>query len=149
MTVPYSSASSGIRAREEITKVLRRFGAEEIGFLDKYNDQMVLLHFVHRGRRVQMPASARGWATLWLKENPWSSRMRHSEVEHHQKALQQGMVATNSMLRDWLKGQIVALETGLLSFEELFLPFMLTSSGQTVIERVRANSELLPPRRDN
>jgi len=41
--------------------VLRRFGCEEIGFMDKYADQEVLLHFKHRGRQVQLRASAKGW----------------------------------------------------------------------------------------
>ena len=31
----------------------------------------VLLAFTHRGRQVQLRASAKGWAQLWLKENPW------------------------------------------------------------------------------
>jgi hypothetical protein len=146
---PYANATSGIKAREEIAKILRRFGCEEVGFLDKYDEQDVLLAFSYRGRRVEMKVSAKGWAAMWLKENPWSHRMRHSQEEHRQKALKQGLVAVNSILRDWVKSQISAVECGILSFEEVFLPFMLTGSGQTVIERVRSSPELLPPRRDN
>jgi hypothetical protein len=43
MTVPYTSATTGTRAREEITKVLRRFGCEEVGFKDNYSEHEVLL----------------------------------------------------------------------------------------------------------
>ena len=35
-TVPYASATSGIKAREETSKLLRRFGCESIGFMDDY-----------------------------------------------------------------------------------------------------------------
>src|SRR6516225_5964906 len=42
MTIPYASATSGMKAREEITKVLRRLGCEEIGFADNFEKQEVL-----------------------------------------------------------------------------------------------------------
>jgi hypothetical protein len=34
MTIPYASATSGAKAREEITEILRRLGCEEIGFME-------------------------------------------------------------------------------------------------------------------
>jgi hypothetical protein len=53
MSVPYSSATTGTKAREEISKVLRRFGCESIGFMDDYQQHEVLLAFKHRNRQVQ------------------------------------------------------------------------------------------------
>jgi hypothetical protein len=58
--VPYASASAGQRARDEISKVLRRFGCESIGFMDDFEQHEVLLAFKHRGRQVQLRASAKG-----------------------------------------------------------------------------------------
>jgi hypothetical protein len=141
MSVPYSNATAGTRAREEISKVLRHFGCESIGFMDDFEKHEVLLAFKHRGRQVQLRASAKGWAQKFLKENPWSYRRTGSKAEWEQKALQRGLVAVNSVLRDWVKGQITAVECGILSFEAVFMPFMLTSDGRPVIERV---NELLP-----
>jgi hypothetical protein len=135
MSVPYASAATGTKAREEITKILRRFGCEEIGFMDNFNEHTVLLAFTHRGRRVQLNASAKGWAQMWLRENPWSSRCRRSRIDHEQDALKQGHVAVNSVLRDWIKGQLTAVECGILSFEAVFMPFMLTSDGRPLHER--------------
>ncbi len=140
--VPYASATTGIKAREEIRKVLRRLGCEEIGFSENFEKHEVLLYFVHRGRQVHLRASAKGWAALFLKQKPWNySRARSSRQEYEQAALQQGDVAVNSILRDWIKGQVTAIECGLLSFEAVFMPFMLTHDGRPLIERV---SELLP-----
>jgi len=34
MTVPYAAATTGRKAREEIIKVLRRFGCGSIGFME-------------------------------------------------------------------------------------------------------------------
>src|SRR5262245_61290154 len=123
-SIPYSKASAGQRARDEITKVLRRFGAEEVGFKDNYSEHELLLYFKHRGRQVQLTASGKGWAVLWLKENPWTNQRHTGKQEWERKALDQGLVAVSSVLRDWVKGQVTCVECGILSFEAVFLPFM-------------------------
>jgi hypothetical protein len=143
MTVPYASASSDMQAREEIKKILTRFGCESIGFMDDMREHEVLLAFTHRGRQVQLRASARGWSSMWLKQNPWTNRHRTPKQEWEQKALRQGHVAVNSVLRDWVKGQVTAVESGILSFEAVFMPFMLTADGRSLIEHV-VLSDLLP-----
>jgi hypothetical protein len=141
MSVPYSSATTGTKAREEISKVLRRFGCESIGFMDAYQQHEVLLAFKHRNRPVQLRASAKGWAQMFLKQQPWNYNRRSTKQEWEQAALRQGHVAVNSILRDWIKGQVTAVECGILSFEAVFLPFMLTADGRPLIER---EGELLP-----
>jgi hypothetical protein len=144
MSVPYASASSGMKARDEITKMLQRFGCESVGFMDKFEEQSVILAFTHRGRPVQLQASAKGWAAMYLKERPYSHRMRGSRIDYEQAALRQGFVAINSILRDWVKGQITAVECGMLQFEAVFMPYMLTDDGRPVIERL-GSLNLLPP----
>src|SRR5262245_48675362 len=90
MGIPYQNATSGSRAREEVLKVLRRFGCEKMGFMDDHAKHEVILYFEHRGRPVRLSASAKGWAQMWLKENPLSYRSRKSRQEHQQEALHQG-----------------------------------------------------------
>ena len=106
MALPYASASAGVRARDEITKILRRLGCESIGFMDDFQKHEVLLAFKHRGQSVQLLASAKGWAQAWLKENPWNYSRRSTRQDYEQQALKQGHVAVNSVLRDWMKGQV-------------------------------------------
>jgi hypothetical protein len=143
MSTPYANATT-TKAREDITKVLRRFRCEGVGFMDDFENHEVLLAFVHRGRRVRLRASAKGWAQMWLKENPHTYRMRHTKHDHEQAALRQGHIAVNSILRDWIKGQITAVESGILSFEAVFMPFMITVDGRPLIDRL-AETNLLPP----
>ena len=143
MAIPYASATSDMAAREEIKRILTRFGCSSIGFMDDLVGHEVLLAFTHRGRQIQLRASAKGWAAMWLKENQWSYRHRTKQHDYEQAALRQGHVATNSILRDWIKGQTTAVETGILSFEAVFLPFMLTADGRPLIERLR-ETNLLP-----
>ena len=120
-SIPYASAQSGAAARDEVAKVLRRFGCESVGFMDDFDRHEVLLAFTHRGRQMQLRASAKGWAQMYLRENPWNPRRRATKQEHEQAALRQGQVAVNSILRDWIKGQVTAVECGILSFEVVFL----------------------------
>src|SRR5262249_35524883 len=134
MTTPYASATSDMRAREEIKKILTRFGCESVGFMDDNVRQEVLLAFTHRGRQVQLRASAKGWAQLHLKQNPWNGYRRKSRHDYEQDALRQGQIAVNSVLRDMIKSQMTALECGVLSFEAVFMPHMLMADGRTVIE---------------
>ena len=72
-SIPYAAATTGLKAREEISKILRGFGCESVGFMDDYRTCEVLLAFTHRGRQVQLRASAKGWAQLYLKKKSWKA----------------------------------------------------------------------------
>jgi hypothetical protein len=145
MGVPYAGSTTGTKARAEISRMLEAFGCESVGFMDDFAAGELLLAFKHRGRAVQLRASAKGWAALYLKQNPYTSARRLTRVDYEQAALRQGLIAINSILRDWVKGQITAIETGILSFEGVFMPYMLTRDGRPVIERIQAENLLAPP----
>src|SRR5262249_17224243 len=76
------------------------------------------------------PADWRAWAQMFLKATPWTYERRSSKQEWEQKALRQGHIAVNSILRDWIKGQVTAVECGILSFEAVFMPHMITNDGR-------------------
>ncbi len=84
---------------------------------------------------VQMEASAKGWGTMYLKQNPWNHYRRMGKEEYEKKWLDQGFIAVNSILRDWIKGQMTALEIGVLTFEGIFMPYMLTADGTPLFEK--------------
>lgn len=146
ISVPYAHASSGAGARDEITKVLQRFGCESVGFMDDFAEKAIVLAFKHRGRPVQLRASAKGWAAMYLHAHPYSHH-RGGKAAWESAALDQGLIAVNSILRDWVKGQVTAVETGILSFEAVFFSHMLTSDGRPIID-VATNAGLLPPPRE-
>jgi len=105
--------------------------------MDDFEKHEVLLAFTHRGRPVQMRASAKGWAQLYLKRHPYSyGRHRRHRVEYEQDALKQGHVAVNSILRDAIKGQVTLIECGILSFEAVFMPHMIAPDGRPLLEHV-------------
>lgn len=143
MPLPYENATSGERALGEIQKILRGFGCNKFGSMVDDGAQDVMVQFEYRGRRVSVTASVRGYAAAWLKEHPWTPRTRSTRVEHERKATNIASTAVYSILRDWIKGQVMAIETGILSFEGAFLGQILLPSGRTILETV-TDQKLLP-----
>jgi len=144
--VPYEGATSGRKARDEVTKMLRKYGAQSVGYMDEFETKTVMLQFSYMGRNIQMRANAQGWANYYVKQKPHTYRMTRTLHQYEQDALDQGMIAVDSIIRDWVKGQMTAIETGVLTFEGVFMPYMLTNDGRTLAER---SVELLPPPREN
>ncbi|WOF74179.1 hypothetical protein QMT40_001826 [Parvibaculaceae bacterium PLY_AMNH_Bact1] len=136
MSIPYARASSGKNARDEVVRILQHFDCESVGFMDLFHENAILLAFTWRGQNVQLKASAQGWANTYLKANPWNTSKKSSKAEWEDKAFKQGMIAVNSILRDWVKGQVTAVETGILTFEHVFMPYMLASDGRPVLEHM-------------
>jgi hypothetical protein len=148
MRLPYSSAQAGERAMSEIQNVLRRFGCDSFGSMMDFEHGHLMVQFKYRGMPVSVKASLDGYAAAWLKERPWNSRRRCSRVDYELEAKRIAGVAVYSMLRDWIKGQVVAVETGILSFEGAFLGQILLPTGKTVLETAQATKMLPAPNGD-
>ena len=141
--VPYAQASSGGRARGEVITLLRQFGCESVGFMDGFTDQSLMLAFQWRGassceprRRVGQPCT--------------SARIRGTTAGAPGKRI--GSSARSS--RGWWpstascgKGQVTAIESGLLAFDQVFLPYMVTDTGETVAERISKDTLLIEDRK--
>lgn len=145
MSLPYESATSGERALGEIQKILRGFGCNKFGSMIDDEAQEILVQFEYRGRQCNVKASIRGYAKAWLKEHPWSkSRSRLDSTQYERKAMDIASIAVYSILRDWIKGQVTAIETGILTFEGAFLgQILLPQTGTTVLEHMQA-ANMLP-----
>ena len=92
---------------------------------------------------MQIEASFEGYAAAWLRHHPYSPRMRITQAEYERRALEKGRVAVWSICRDWIKGQITAIETGILTFEGAFLGSILLPSGETITQHIE-QQKLLP-----
>lgn len=148
MSLPYASSTSGRSAMDDIRKTIQAFGCSKFAPMEDFAAGTVSIQFEYRGRMVQVTASAKGYAAAWLRENPYSSRMRKSRAEHEKAALEKGQIAVWSILRDWIKGQITAIETGVLSFEGAFLGQILLPTGETVLDRISSQGLLPSPGKD-
>ena len=123
--------------------MLKQFGCTKFATGEDFDTGELFIQFEHRGRMVSLTASAKGYAAAWLKENPWNSRRKTSKADHESKALDIGSTAVYSILRDWVKGQVTAIEIGMLSFDAAFLSHIMLPSGKRVIEHIE-EQKLLP-----
>lgn len=146
MSLPYENSTAGEKALGEIRKIVQQMGASKFGVADDWETGELRIGFELHGRSVELRASARGYAAAWLKEHPYTGRTRGTKADHERKALEKGEIAVYSILRDWLKGQIVAIECGVLTFEQAFLPHMVTSSGHRVVDLVERHKLLEAPK---
>lgn len=141
MALPYENATSGDKAFAEIQKILGRFGCDNYGIMHKARDQITLVQFDWRGRQVSVPGHWGGYASQWLKEHPYSSRMRCTQAEYQIKAQEVAKIAVCSLLRDWVKAQVTMVECQMMTLEEVFMPHMLLPDGRRMVE---AATKLLP-----
>jgi len=137
MSLPYENATSGDAALGEIRKVLTKFGCARFGTMTDAEAGELIVQFSYRGMDVTARASYRGYASAWLKEHPYTPRTRGTKTDHERKAMRQAEISVCSVLRDWIKGQVVAIETGALTFEGAFLGQILLPTGSTVLEQAR------------
>lgn len=133
-SLPYEGATSGDKALGDLQKILRAFGCQKFGSMVDDAEGMLLVQFEYRGRDVLVKASTKGYAAAWLRAHPVGPRTERAP--HERKAMQIAGVAVYSIIRDWVKGQITAIETGVLSFEGAFLGQLLLGNGRTVLEHV-------------
>ena len=143
MSLPYENSTSGDRAVNDMQKILASFGCASFGHMMDFENGELLVQFKYQERQVSVKASIRGYAASWLKHHPHSQRMRKSKIDHEREAMRIGSMAVYSICRDWIKGQVTAVECGILSFEAVFLPYMLTSDGRPLIERVNVSNLMI------
>jgi len=142
MTLPYENATSGDKALADIQKILNSFGCQQFGSMVDNEAKEIRIFFKWKNRQVSLSASMAGYAAAWLRHHPYSSRTRCSRAEHERKAVSTANTAVYSMLRDWVKGQVTAVEVGILSFEGAFLGQILLPSGLTVLEHAKTSNLL-------
>lgn len=146
MPLPYSEATSGKNAMNEAQRILQNFGVSSFGFMEDFNSGVLTVQFEWKGRRVTIEASAKGYAAAMMRDKPFSPRMRGTKADYEKRCLKQGQIAVYSILRDWIKGQVTAVEVGMLSFEGAFLGQIMLPSGQTVLQLVQDKQILSLPK---
>lgn len=140
MTLPYQHATTGQKAIRDIQKMLRAFGCTKFATGEDFSTGELFIQFEHRNRMVNLKASSAGYAAAWLKENPYTTRKHCTRTEHETKAKEIGEVAVYSILRDWVKGQVTAIEIGMLTFDAAFLSHLVMPNGKRLIEHVEEQS---------
>ena len=144
-SLPYENSTAGDKALAELQKVLAKFGCQTFGTMTDAERGMTIVQFKWHNRQISLEASWKGYAAAWLKAHPYNWNSRVTKEQHHKRALDQAQMSVCSVLRDWVKGQVVAIECGVMSFDAAFMPHMLLPSGMRVIDKVQADNLLPAP----
>ena len=142
--LPYENASSGKNALEDIQRTLRQFGCSKFATGEDFDKAEVFVQFEYRGRLIYMTVSIKAYAAKWLQQNPWTQRKKSTRTEWEARALEQASVSIYSILRDAIKAQVMLVELGIKSFEEVFLSDIVLPSGKSVMQYLRTETPLLP-----
>ena len=130
------------KSRAEIEEILRRYGADAFGY-------------GYEGRRAVVQFRAQNRQVRFVVETPERAEFRYSpsgrwrDDRQIDNAWQQGIRQRWRALTLVIKAKLEAVDAGVTSFENEFMPFFLLPSGQTVgevalpaIERVYKTGEM-------
>lgn len=120
------------RSREEIERMLMRFGATEFGYMTKPGE--ALIGFVFRGLRVQFTVAQPQRDDPEFATTPTGRKRRDTTAAY--KAWEQECRRRWRSLAAVVKAKLVAVDDGVATFETEFLPYMVTSDGRTVGQRL-------------
>lgn len=135
----YSTTVSAMQSVGEITIALAKHNAKEISQNYK-NGKITAVSFVidtpAGEQRVLLPADVERFRAV-LQNQKVKCDYEHAE-----------MVAWRNV-RDWVLAQMALLETAMVSFAEIFLPYIATPNGGTIYELFEQNILQLNPAKNN
>lgn len=136
--------STSIDAAKTLGEIMGILSAHRISRLQVLYDEGVpsgLMFATNRdGRELgfRLPANINAvYETLHRQYRAGKIRLGYATKE------QAGRVAWR-ILKDWIEAQIALIETGMVTTEEVFLPYMLTDGDRTVFEVMAASQLMLP-----
>lgn len=141
-SIPYETATAGDRALNQLQKTLVKFGCQQFGTMVDVEHCETIVNFRWRERNVSLRASWRGYAAAYLKAHP-AKGYGNAKQRKEQRALEQAQVSVCSVLRDWVKGQVTAVECGIMSFEAAFMSHILLPTGERFIDRLQNHAGIL------
>jgi hypothetical protein len=135
------------KTRDQIARLLATWRCEEIGWMDRFNANQVVLQFVIPKIVKGKPVAYRVQFTISV-ESEESIRKRCTgsrglaEQRYQHEMADRGR-REHRVLHLWLKAALEAVEEKIVSFEAVFLPFFVGTDGQTVADVIVPNLERL------
>lgn len=118
----------------EISRMLSRFGARRISTDYDNHGEVIAVQFMLelRGTMVlyALPGNAEG--VLKTLERDGVAR-QYRTIEHARRVAWR-------IIRDWVEAQIAIVDAGQAVMAEVFLPYAVTNSGQTMWQRVESGN---------
>lgn len=143
--------SNDPRTFDRIQKTLISHGARRMMFDYDGNGRVEALAFSIEidGNEVpfRLPARWRNVEEIFLQKKKKGSSRYNVELTTEQK--EQAYRTAWANIRDWLESQMALIETQMVKFEEVFLPYVVQRDGRTYFEHAQEDKYLLPePKND-
>jgi hypothetical protein len=126
------------RSRGQIDSLLRQWGVDGIQWTDNFREDRVQLQFVWR--HDENDYLARISVGLPTREDLEDEAIDGRSGEVSESKLDKLMAARGKrehrLLLLFLKGALEAIEAGVISAEQLFLPYLVGADGRTVSEAI-------------
>ena len=137
--MPYAERTtvSTSKSRDEIERILTRFGASGQAFARDDDKRVVMVAF-HRDRRnyrFTLPLPDAALEKFWYAnpEQPAYKRRKRSQGVHDE-AVEQETRRLFRSLANFIKATLDAVESGIITADEALLPYLILPSGSTVYE---------------
>jgi len=133
-----TSVSVG-KSESEIRDLVYRFGASKYAFIEDWDEGSVIINFMYREYPVEFRLRIDHLVSTRLETQPWNTKRRCSEEEYIRRTNEQAKKTGMRILLNHIKASLIAVEYGLINFEDVFLSNFVTRSGQTLGEIVVPN----------
>ena len=135
--IKYTTSIDARKTISEIQAILVDHGASAV-MVEYESREPVALNFKINTSQGEMgyrlPANPRALLQILKRDN----------VPKRFQTLDQATRVAWRIIKDWVAAQAALAETDMVCMEEIFLPYLLLGSDQTLFERWRDGSELLP-----
>lgn len=144
----YSNTTVAVsKSREDIDKILVRWGVTGIQWEDNFEDGMAQLRFRWKRPESGVELVARFRIEVDSEEELKSKAVdqrsgRFSEKKYEREALGRGK-REHRILMNLLKNMFEAIEEGIIPPEAVLLPWLEDASGQTVYEKIEPRLDML------
>lgn len=132
------TAVSVSKSRGEIDALLRKWGANQLQWSDDHDEGLVMLRFLWKHREQSFVAR---FVIRVPPDQDLREEAKHattgvfSQTKYDKLAKRRGMVEHRELAL-LLKAIFVAVDAGIISAEQVFLPFIEGSDGQTLSETI-------------
>lgn len=136
----YTTTVDSFKTVSEIEYILMKHNAKSI--MKNYDGESIIgLSFLIDTGIQQIPVR------LPVKVDECLQVLKKEKSENPRKQIkdtrEQAERVAWRILKDWVEAQMALLDIEMVQFEEIFLPYIETSSGQTVFERLEEQRFLL------
>lgn len=135
----YTTTVDAFKTVSEIEYILMKHKAKSI--MKEYNgEQIVALSFlIDTGRQqipVKLPVKINECYEILKREKKNGSRNVKATMDQAERTAWR-------ILKDWVAAQMALLDIEMVKFEEIFLPYIVDTSGRTMFERLEQQQFLI------